>query len=576
MNATLNTVEQSEVAALRRQLAETEARLEKAERSLRDRDRLIDRLERRIRELVHARWGRSSERHPGQGELSLFDEAELAAMDIGGPGDGDAVGEPDVDAAAGGGDGTGGSSGTAQPEKRRRRRRALPDDLERVRVEHELQAAERRCPCGCGAEMVVIGEEITEQLGILPQRHFVIQHVKIKYASPCKAGGVKTAPMPPAPIPGAQASAGLLGWSMVAKYHDALPLYRQEKIAARFGVELPRSKLARWLIAASRLLQPLYNLMEEALFDYDIVATDDTGIQVLKEDGRAASTKSALWLRRGGVPATPVVLVDYDRTKSEAAARPLLDRAHGYLVSDAAAVFKHLVAAQGLRSVLCNDHARRKFAEASRTATAGRKGAKGKTGARAQGPPAPWIATKAIGFYQRLYRIEREATKAGLTSHQRRERRERQAVPVWEEFMGWARRMQLEGVRDAKTRAALAYLLEHEAGLRRYCEDGRLPISNIRCEHVAKTIAVARKNFLFADTTAGASASARILSVLESAKVNGQNVLEYVTVVLDEMPRASTVEEVEALLPWRLRPEEVRRRYAALPAPGRKNADPAP
>ena len=85
-----------------------------------------------------------------------------------------------------------------------------------------------------------------------------------------------------------------------------------------------------------------------------------------------------------------------------------------------------------------------------------------------------------------------------------------------------------------------------------------------------------RRATRLADTPAGAKASALILSVLESAKVNGQNVLEYLTVVLQEMPSARTVEDVEALLPWAMEPKEVSRRYAAMPAPGRKNADVTP
>ena len=396
MNAAIDEEGREELAALRRRLeqserarVEAEARLEKAERRLEGKSRLIERLEQRIADLGQARWGRSSERHPGQGELSLFNEAELAAMigeerdeELGARGDTDADADP-APAAAG------------KPTTPRKRRQ-LPDGLERVRVTHELTEAERHG--ACGGTLMPIGEEITEQLGILPQRHFVIQHVKVKYACSCKGCGVRTAPMPAPPIAGSQASPSLLAWSMVAKYHDGLPLYRQERIAATFGVELARGKLARWLILSSKLLQPLYNLMEEALFAYDIVATDETGIQVLKEDGREPSTRSALWIRRGGAPATPVVLMDYRRGKGEADAGPLLERCEGYLVSDAAPTFENLCAAHDLLAVLCNDHARRKFVEAARKP-------KGKTA------PKGWIATKAIGFYKRLYRIECQRTK---------------------------------------------------------------------------------------------------------------------------------------------------------------------
>lgn len=176
-----------------------------------------------------------------------------------------------------------------------------------------------------------------------------------------------------------------------------------------------------------------------------------------------------------------------------------------------------------------------------------------------------WISTKAVAFYKQLYAIEREIKE--LPPDQQRERRQRKAVPIWNTFMAWAKQMHAEGVRHLRTREALEYLIKHEIGLRRYCEDGRLPISNILSEHVAKTVAVARRNFLFADTPAGASASALIYSVIESAKANRQNVLKYLTVILNELPGVQTSEEIEALLPWRLSVSEVSTRYARLPWP---------
>ena len=134
--------------------------------------------------------------------------------------------------------------------------------------------------------------------------------------------------------------------------------------------------------------------------------------------------------------------------------------------------------------------------------------------------------------------------------------------------MDWAKQVQTLGVRDAKTRKALAYLIKHEAGLRRYCDDGRLPISNILTEHVAKTIAIARKNFMFCDTPAGAQTSALIYSILESSKANKHNPLHYMTAILAQMPNTKTIEDIEALLPWNLSVEQAEQLYQAQPVPG--------
>ena len=552
MNAPLPPSDIDDIAELRRRLIASETAL--AQKSY-----LIDKLEEIIARLQHRQWGASSERHPDQVELSLFEEAEVIAM--GGAGD-DADDGDDTDAAGDeasndGDDDAAAPTKPAKPTGTRGGRRSLPKDLERVRVEHALVGD--ACRGACGAELVEIGEEVTEQLALVPEQHFVIQIVRKKYACSCKECGVSTSVAPAAPLPGSQASPEILAHAMVAKYLDGIPLARQERMAAREGLELSRAKLARWLIAAFVVLRPLYNLIEDELFEYDIVQSDDTGIQVLKEPGRAPSTRSALWIRRGGPPERPVVLVDYRETKSAAAGATLLEgvRAKTYLVVDAAQSFEAIARIHDLVPVLCNDHARRKFVEADRGA---------KAAARGGGVPGS-IAAKAIGFYKKLYRLERDAKLRGLTSAQRHHRRRSQAVATWETFTGWARKTREAGVRDRGTRMALDYLLNHETGLRRYCDDGRLPISNIASEHVAKTIAVPRKNFLFADTPAGASASALIYSLIESARANGHEPRRYLTIALAELPGAASVEAIEELLPWNVTGEEIRRRYAARPKP---------
>ena len=248
---------------------------------------------------------------------------------------------------------------TAPLPTRRRSRRAreavgarCPRASSAVRVEHELVGGE--CLGACGATLVEIGEEITEQLARLPAQHFVIQIVRKKYACPCKNCGVRTAPAPPAPLPGSQASPEVLADTFVSKYLDAIPLARQERIYAREGLDLPRAKLARWVIGGAGVLRPLYNLIEDELLEYDIVQSDDTGIQVLKEPGRAASTRSALWIRRGGPPGRTAVLVDYRETKSAAAGASLLEgvRARTYLVVDAAQSFEAIARIHDLVPVL--------------------------------------------------------------------------------------------------------------------------------------------------------------------------------------------------------------------------------
>lgn len=491
-------------------------------------------LEEQLQLLRAHEFGRRSEKYFNPDQIQLFNEAEVVADEP----------EQDTDASASSEDDT---IDVPAHTRKRRRSQAIPADLARVDVVHELDEDEKQCSA-CGEAMAPIGEEISEQLCVVPQQHFAVRHRRQKYACQCKEC-IRTASMPAQPIPGSQASPRLLANVMDRKYLQGLPLYRQEKIAERDGLDLPRSKLARWLITGSEVFVPLINLLEDSFFSFDVAQSDDTGIRVLKEDGRAPSTKSALWIRRGGAPETPVVLVDYEVSKSGETVYRLLSDFRGYLVTDGADNFKLTVRRNELVSVLCNDHSRRRFRKALEVA----------------GKDKGSIARTALDWYGKLYRIEADIKH--LDPAQRHAIRQSQAVPLWDEFLQWATRIFTEGVAHGRTSDALAYLLKHQEGLQAYCLDGRLPISNIKSEHVAKTIAIMRKNFLFSDTPSGAEASARIFSIIETARANGHNPYKYLSVLLTELPQATCVEDVENLLPWNVTPQEVGVRFAGYPVP---------
>ena len=496
-------------------------------------------LEEQLQLLRAHEYGKRSEKLANPDQFHLFNEAEVVAD------------EPDSDAADANPDTAAATDDIVVPAHTRKRRssQAIPDNLQRVDVIHDLDEEQKQCDA-CGKAMLHIGEDVSEQLCVIPQQHFAVRHRRNKYACQCKEC-IRTASMPAQPIPGSQASPRLLANVMERKYLQGLPLYRQEKIAERDGLDLPRSKLARWLISGSEVLIPLINLLEDSFFSFDVALSDDTGIRVLKEDGRAPSSKSALWIRRGGPPDKQVVLVDYEVSKSGETVYKLLCDFNGYLVSDGADNFKLSVRRNGLCSVLCNDHARRRFRKALQVLDK----SKNKSG----------IARTAMEWYGKLYRIESKSKH--LEPDERHAIRQEQAVPVWDEFLAWAERVFTEGVAHGRTNEALSYLLKHREGLRAYCLDGRLPISNIKSEHVAKTIAVMRKNFLFSDTPSGATASARIFSVIETARANHHNPYQYLSVLLTELPQATTLEEVERLLPWNLTPEQVGVMFAAYPLP---------
>jgi transposase len=519
---------QSSIAALETTVSTQATSISKLEQQNLHQYCRLEQLEAQLRLANQHRFGSSSERHANQIELQFANEAELLA-DL-----------PPVPGA---------TTAVGSHQRKKSKPRGLPEDLPRVDVHHELSDEEK--VCGCGAELKEIGTETSEQLAIIPQVFYVIRHICHKYACRCERAP-KTANKPKQPLPGSDLSASLISWSVVAKHLDGLPLYRQEKIVARQGVELTRDKLARAHVRCGEQLEGFYKLLEDEWLNSDIGGCDETALQVLKEKGKAAQSKSSLWIRRGGPPDKPVVLVDYRRNKNKETVEELLDGFSGHLVCDAAACFDHTIKKNGLKRVNCNDHARRKFVEAIK-------------GVKATQKRRLLIAQQAIDVYRRLYRIEARVNQ--LDPIKKTRVRQRFAVPIWDRFERWARKTLQGGVLHKGTRDALSYLLNHIEGLRRYCEDGRLPISNIHTEHVAKTIAVARKNYLFADTPSGATASGRLFSVLETARANGHNPHEYMTVLLAELPNATTVEEMEALLPWNITPAEIRRRIEAMPRP---------
>jgi transposase len=241
-------------------------------------------------------------------------------------------------------------------------RKALPPELPRVDIIHDLPEDQRRC--AEGHELKEIGTEVSEQLDIIPAKVQVLPHIRKKYACPCCQAEVKTAPLPAQPIPKSNASAGLLAYIMTSKFLDALPFYRQSKQFKRIGIHISRATLSLWAIRCGELIQSLYNLMQEQLFQYPVLKMDETTLQVLKEAGKAASTQSYLWVQRGGPPKQPVVMFHYSPTRSQTLADELLQGFSGLLQTDGYAGYPTVCAKNGLRHAGCWAHARRKFDEA--------------------------------------------------------------------------------------------------------------------------------------------------------------------------------------------------------------------
>ncbi len=256
------------------------------------------------------------------------------------------------------------STPVAAHSSKPRKPRTLSADLPRVEVIHDLDESEKTCD-DCGQTMKPIGyEPPLEQLAIIPAKHYVIRHLRTKYACECKLC-IKRAAMPAQPIPKSQVSPALLAFLMVSKFLDGLPLYRLEKITARYGLDVSRQTMARWLIQGSEWLTRLTDAFAVEHLEYDILAADETRLQVLNEPDRDPTSQSWLWIRRGGPPDQLSIAIDYHPSRAGTVADTLLaDYRNGYLITDAYAGYYPIAKANQITLVGCHDHARRTFKEA--------------------------------------------------------------------------------------------------------------------------------------------------------------------------------------------------------------------
>ena len=425
----------------------------------------------------------------------------------------------------------------------RGKRRPIDATLPRVRVEHDIPDEEKSCACGC--QLTRIGEITSEQFDLVPARAQVLQHVRFKYACRSCEGtshdgpAIVTAAMPAQPIPKSNASPGLLAHVSTAKFVDGLPLYRQEGILARYRISVSRTALACWMIRLGDLVMPLINLMHETQLSYDVLQMDETSVQVLKEDGRSATAKSFMWVRRGGPPGQRIILFDYAPSRAGAIPMRLLDEYQGYLQSDAYSGYNAPARMDGVIHVGCLDHARRRFVEAVKAQHAIAGTERG-------------LAPEALLIIRKLYVIEKLAREAGMTPEQRHRLRNEKARPIWDELRMWLDRNRNATPPLSLTGKAISYLADEWPKLIRYLEDGRLEISNVLCENAIRPFVVGRKAWLFSDTPKGATASARLYGLVETAKANGLEPYAYLRQVFTLLPQATALEDIEALLPWNI------------------------
>lgn len=416
----------------------------------------------------------------------------------------------------------------------------LPENTEVETELHELSEEERVCSV-CGRVMEPVGTEVVRTLKIIPAKIVVHEDRYMNYACG-NCGGEDTetdigktqfakTPRVPMVYPGSNCSPEAAAYLMTQKYVMGSPLYRMEQDFGRRGVDLSRQTMSNWMIhCAETWLKPLYDELHRRLLCEEIINADETELQVLREPGRKAQTKSYMWLYRTGKYAEhPMILYEYRPGRDSSCPARFLKGFKGYLQTDGYGGYD---AVEDVIHVGCMAHLRRKFHDAVTALPGGKK-----TGSAVEGE----------AYCERLFLLERSFED--LSPEDRRRKRLELSKPVLDEFFAWGATR--AAAKKSKLGIALTYLRNNTAQLSAYLEDGRLEISNNLAERSIKPFVIDRKNFLFANTPRGAEASAVTFSVIQTAIANGLDPFRYLVLIFTEAPKLAVADEnwVRAVLP---------------------------
>jgi len=499
------------IAEQSKQLDERDKRIVEQAQAIKFKDVKIERITFELARLKAYRFGAKTERMSAE-QRQMFEEAmaedqaslesQLQALQA----QGVQTSAPPVDEKA----------------KRKPKRQALPDQLRRVEYRHEPQST----TCECGQAMVRIGEDIAEKLDIVPAEFFVHRHIRGKWACKCCQILVQE-PVEPQIIDKGMPAAGLVAHTLVSRFVDHIPYYRLEAINARSGVHTPRSTLGAWSGAGGAGLEPLYDAHREFVLGADVLHADETPVRML--DPGAGKTKRAyVWAyARSEFDALPGVVYDFCIGRGGKYPAAFLGDWSGTLVRDEFAGYENVIKLHDRKGAGCLAHARRKFDELIKDN---------------QSP----VALQAVQRIAWIYRIEREARD--LTIAQRVAVRQDRSKPLWEEMHLW---LQLERQRvpdGSGIAAAIDYSLNHWAELTANLCDGNVAVDNNHIENQMRPWAVGRKSWLFCGSELAGKRAAVVMSLVQSAKLNGHDPWAYLKDVLERLPTHPS-RRIDELLP---------------------------
>lgn len=414
---------------------------------------------------------------------------------------------------------------TERPERRRPKRDALPSHLRRVEHHHEPEDT----TCGCGKPMVRIGEDVSERLDIIPAEFFVHRHIRGKWACKC-CDTIAQEPVDPQIIDGGIPTAALLAHLLVSRFVDHLPYYRIEKINARSGVHTPRSTLAAWAGRAGAALTPLYEALRLFALAHPVLHVDETPVSML--DPGAGKTKRAyVWgYARSVFDAQPCVVFEFCPGRGAKYPVEFLKGWNGILVCDDYAAYETVAKVGERREAGCAAHARRRFDELGNKSTVG---------------------LEALRRFEQIYRIEKRIAK--LSSERRLGIRQALTAKRWDAMHEWLKRERCRVADGSATARAIDYALTRWPALSGFLHDGDVALDNNHLENQIRPWAVGRKGWLFAGSELAGQRAAMVMSLVQSAKLNGHDPWTYLRDVLERLPTHPN-RSIDDLLPHRWQP----------------------
>jgi len=434
---------------------------------------------------------------------------------------------------------------TPKAPPRKPRRQKLPEHLERV--EHRHEPEDTNCPnAECGRPMKRIGEDVSEKLDIIPAKFFVHRHIYGKWVCKC-CQLMRQEPAEPDVVDGGIPASGLVAHTMISRFVDHLPYYRQEPINARSGVHTPRSTLATWGGAGGAKLEPLFELQRRFIPSCPVLHADETPVPLL-EPGAGKTRKAYVWAwARSHHDPYPGVI--YEFCLGRGAQYPLAFLGgkgppspepgwSGTLITDQYAGYNAVLDAKVYpqrRSALCAAHARRYFEELSRG-----------------GSSASAVASEAIQRWARIYHAEGALTE--MDHDERRRARQNMSKPLWDEFEVWLKLQRAQVLQGSKIAQAIAYSLGAWKALTLHLDDGAVAIDNNLIERQIKPWKLGAKNWLFVGSELAGRRAAVVMSLVQSAKLNGLDPWAYLCDVLARI-HSHPSHRLDELLPHRWRPE---------------------